>query len=394
MKNVQRYERCDGYQFVSGAVTDSDGFMRDSPVVARTGIYLYLNADGTTRREYRPPSEVFAEDSLASFVGKPITVDHPKPGKVISANVRKFAIGTILSPGFRKDDSNVGCDIVIHDPAAFGKRRQLSLGYRCDLEEVPGTTPEGEPYDAIQHNIRINHLAVVKTARAGFKARLNMDGDENCQLEDEHMVTIKVDSQEFEVEQAVANYVSALTAKADAANAKADAAEIKLSTATTELTAVKADATAKQTKLDAMTAERDALKVKVDNAESEKADAVTKAIENTKKEVKERAEIEDACKKAKVEKTDGLDNNALRIAVIKAVRGDSFDAEGKSDSYIAAAYDFAVADLNKQDSGNAAQEQLRKFKTNQGNRADTKNDADTARGNMLQRIMKQDKEEK
>lgn len=49
--SVQRYERIDSWMFVSGAVTDADGFLRDSPIVARTGIYIYQQPDGTIRRE-------------------------------------------------------------------------------------------------------------------------------------------------------------------------------------------------------------------------------------------------------------------------------------------------------------------------------------------------------
>lgn len=37
----------------------------------------------------------------------------------------------------------------------------------------------GEPYDAIQTNIRVNHLALVAVARAGDDARLNMDSQDN-----------------------------------------------------------------------------------------------------------------------------------------------------------------------------------------------------------------------
>ena len=40
MRNVQRY---DSLQLVAGAVIDTDGFMRDSPIVARTGVYEYRN---------------------------------------------------------------------------------------------------------------------------------------------------------------------------------------------------------------------------------------------------------------------------------------------------------------------------------------------------------------
>ena len=69
MRKVQRY---DSMQFVAGAVTTPEGFLLDSPIVARTGIYTYLQPDGSVRREYRPPDEVFAEDALVSFKGKPL----------------------------------------------------------------------------------------------------------------------------------------------------------------------------------------------------------------------------------------------------------------------------------------------------------------------------------
>jgi uncharacterized protein len=46
-------------------------------------------------------------------------------------------------------------------------KRQLSVGYSCDLSWQDGVTPEGEKYDAIQTNIRGNHLAIVTEARGG-----------------------------------------------------------------------------------------------------------------------------------------------------------------------------------------------------------------------------------
>ena len=52
--------------------------------------------------------------------------------------------------------------------------KELSLGYNLDLEETPGVW-NGQQYDAIQRNIRINHLALVQEARAGERARLNID---------------------------------------------------------------------------------------------------------------------------------------------------------------------------------------------------------------------------
>lgn len=368
MRNVQRY---DSLQLVAGAVIDTDGFMRDSPIVARTGVYEYRNPDGTIRREYRPADEVFASDALNSFRGKPITVLHPKKGKITAANAFGTAIGSILSDGYPKDEKYVACDIVIFAPDKIGKHRELSLGYRCDCEETPGVSPDGQAYDAIQRNIRINHLAVVPVARAGMKARLNCDGDEIIESEGtQNMSKFKIDGVEHEVPEAVANYITALQSRADAAEAGLTATKETLAGVTasktelqTKLDAMTGERDGVQGKLDAMTAERDSLKSKVDAAEADKKAAVDKAVEDTKKEVKERAELEADAKKAKCDKTDGMDNKALKIAIIKAVRGDSLNFDGKSDDYVNAYYDSIRGDLDS----NAAGGQMRKIFNNGNN---------------------------
>ena len=368
MRNVQRY---DSLQLVAGAVIDTDGFMRDSPIVARTGVYEYRNPDGTIRREYRPADEVFASDALNSFRGKPITVLHPKKGKITAANAFGTAIGSILSDGYPKDEKYVACDIVIFAPDKIGKHRELSLGYRCDCEETPGVSPDGQAYDAIQRNIRINHLAVVPLARAGMKARLNCDGDEIIESEGtQNMSKFKIDGVEHEVPEAVANYITALQSRADAAEAGLTATKETLAGVTasktelqTKLDAMTGERDGVQGKLDAMTAERDSLKSKVDAAEADKKAAVDKAVEDTKKEVKERAELEADAKKAKCDNTDGMDNKALKLAIIKAVRGDSLNFDGKSDDYVNAYYDSIRGDLDS----NAAGAQMRKIFNNDNN---------------------------
>ncbi|MES2180711.1 MAG: DUF2213 domain-containing protein [Pseudomonadota bacterium] len=144
-----------------------EGYLIDTPSVARTGILVYRNDDGSIRRELRLPEDVFHADSLNSFIGKPITVDHPK-GLISHSDIDKYQVGTMLGAG-RKDGENVVTDIVIHQPAKIGERRQLSLGYNVDLEETPGEW-NGQRYDAIQRNIRVNHLSIVKSARAGAQA--------------------------------------------------------------------------------------------------------------------------------------------------------------------------------------------------------------------------------
>lgn len=154
---------------------NEQGFLHDTPVVTSTGIFEYALPDGGVRRELRLPEHVFDKQSLASYSGKPVIITHDA-GSIDKNNVMKEIVGTILTEGYQ-DGNDVRCKIVIHDIDKVKKTpyRELSLGYSLDLIEEPGVW-EGEPYDAIQTNIRINHLAIVENARAGDQAHLNLDG--------------------------------------------------------------------------------------------------------------------------------------------------------------------------------------------------------------------------
>lgn len=151
-----------------------EGYLIDHPVVTSTGIFEYMNPDGSIRRELRLPDEVFDPASLASYKGKPVILTH-EAGVVDKRNVDREHIGTILSEGYQ-DGNNVRAEIIIHETDTMKRSglRELSLGYSLDLDRTPGVW-NGQPYDAIQRNIRINHLALVDKARAGEKARLNID---------------------------------------------------------------------------------------------------------------------------------------------------------------------------------------------------------------------------
>lgn len=151
-----------------------EGYLVDRPILTSTGIFEYTNPDGSVRRELRLPDEVFSPDSLKSYKGKPVIITHDA-GLITKDNVRDNGVGTILSEGYRSGN-NVRAEIVIHDTDEMKAAglKELSLGYDLDLEETPGVF-EGKPYDAVQTNIRINHLALVLEARAGDQARLNID---------------------------------------------------------------------------------------------------------------------------------------------------------------------------------------------------------------------------
>ena len=156
----------------------TEGYFYDNPILTRTGIFKYTLEDGSERRELRRPEDVFAPESLASYEGKPIIITHD--AQVIDKdNARRERVGTILTPG-QQDGETVRAKIVIDDPDAVKASglRELSVGYYQDLIMEPGEW-NGEPYDAIQTHIRVNHLALVAVARAGDDARLNMDSQDN-----------------------------------------------------------------------------------------------------------------------------------------------------------------------------------------------------------------------
>jgi hypothetical protein len=151
-----------------------DGFMVATPRVARVGIQVYRGsecnkADMDTVRIYRPSEEVFNSDAMRSLTHRPMTLDHPaKP--VTAANWREHSVGQTGDEVLR-DGNAIRVPMVLMDAAAISAfksgKNQLSVGYDCDIEWTPGVTDGGEPYDAVQRNIKANHVAIVAAARGG-----------------------------------------------------------------------------------------------------------------------------------------------------------------------------------------------------------------------------------
>lgn len=180
---LKRVRRLDSIRLDAGDKTyfTSEGYLVDHPVLTSVGIFEYTNPDGSIRRELRLPKHVFDEKSLQTYKGKPIIITH-EAGVVDKGNVDREQIGTILSNGYQ-DGDDVHAEIIIHNTDAMKEcgLKELSLGYNLDLVEEPGEW-NGEPYDAVQTNIVINHLALVANARAGEQARLNIDGSDEPEL--------------------------------------------------------------------------------------------------------------------------------------------------------------------------------------------------------------------
>ncbi|MDE2403058.1 MAG: DUF2213 domain-containing protein [Burkholderiales bacterium] len=153
--------------------TTPEGFLvcHDVPI-ARTGTQLYTAAevpidpgpDGLIRVE-RPPEEVFRPETIASFEGKPITVEHPNDF-VTPENYRSLSVGFTqnVRRGQGIEDDLMVADIVITDAAAIKyvneELPEVSAGY----EAVYQQTDAGR---GVQREIVGNHVALVERGRAG-----------------------------------------------------------------------------------------------------------------------------------------------------------------------------------------------------------------------------------
>ena len=149
--------------------------------ITRTGILLYakgetpLEADdqGQVQIE-RYPEDVFREETIQSFEGKPITINHPDDF-VTPENWKSLTVGSIQNVRKGEDDSNdyLLADLLINTQEAIALvkagLREVSCGYDAEyVQEGPG---RGK-----QTSIIGNHLALVNKGRAGAQ----------CSIQDSH----------------------------------------------------------------------------------------------------------------------------------------------------------------------------------------------------------------
>lgn len=157
-----------------------NGWLKCDAVLTKTGVFKYRNPDGTERRELRLPQNVFDNTSLETFRLVPVTDDHPDVGWLDATNTKQYQCGTVEMP--IRDGDKMRAKMLITDSALVAKilnrdKVQVSNGYFADLEIRSGEY-EGEAFDAVQTNIRGNHVAIVDEARAGPEARIKLDSSD------------------------------------------------------------------------------------------------------------------------------------------------------------------------------------------------------------------------
>lgn len=165
-----------GSRISPNQIETAEGYLicRSVPI-ARTGDQQYTAREvmqdgdpGQTVIVHRRPEDVFAEETIASFEGKPVTDDHP-PENVQAENFASYARGHVQN--VRQAGDNLVGDVYITDAKLASDvkhrvKREISCGYQCDL------VPDGAG-GYYQTNIRGNHVAVVLRGRAGHDVAIH-----------------------------------------------------------------------------------------------------------------------------------------------------------------------------------------------------------------------------
>ena len=336
MKQIRRY---DGAKIIGKVTETPEGFIKATAVVTRSGIFTYRNADGSTRLEYRPPEEVFNEDSLESMKMIPVTNGHPKEF-VNKSNAKKFMVGSTGESVEKRGDEVAVSLLITHADAIDAiknGRRELSLGYDLKLQKTPGVSPEGQRYDAIQRNIEYNHLALVDSARAGLTACLRFDSEDAGQVTDGTTATqqggrkmfITVNGVQHEVTDAVGAAYASQVQRGDAAETAIVAAKAEVDKATARVDA----AEDKVKKAEAAAQNTDASDVEIEKRVASRLRLATIAGKNM--DAKE------------IQALTGKSERDIKIAIIAKNTDGKFVADGKSDDYLTARVDSIEEDLAK-----------------------------------------------
>ena len=307
----------------------ADGYLVADARVARTGIQSYFGfevgmADKGIVSVWRPEESVFSKDSMASFSGKPVTSNHPST-LVDASTWKEHSIGGV-GGSVARDGEFIVVPLSLMDAQAVSDyesgKKELSAGYSCDLEFTSGITPTGETYDAIQKNIKVNHVALVKKGRAGSQCRI---GDQKP-METKTMLKIVVDGITIETTEQGADALRKLqsqlagvkdaVSQSDAAHAVEIAAKDKI------IASKDAELGTKDAEIAKLTDSKPS-DVQLDALAMERAAVITKA--KTFGDVK----------------TEGMTNAEIRKAAVTLQFGDE-KIKDKSDDYVQALFDNAA----------------------------------------------------
>jgi len=366
---------------LDGMETTAQGFLRFPVFMGRTGVQIYRKADGSIVKEFRPPEEVFREETMAGLRGIPVTNNHPS-SDVTPENFKDLAVGYGSDQVDRIDGEGVSYQrgfVTIADAQAIRDiqdgKVEVSLGYDVAIDETPGDY-NGLVYDVIQRNITPNHLALVDKGRAGSEVRLRLDSEDAVMVndndsckpfkEDLAMEKIKIGDKEYEVSKEAKDAIQGMLKEKDS-----------------ELEKMKSDMEGMKKEKSDMEGEKKSAEEKADSLEA-KVDGLTADLEKAKgqrndadilKLVKERKFVEKVAERVldeeSVKKIDSIDDTQeIKRMVIKTEFPEA-DLADKSSAYVNARFDHLAESLDK-----SSEENNDAGKAFQAGRKDKKDEGD------------------
>ena len=156
---------------------DINGYwlIKDNPMT-KIGVFPYLGKQISNELEpdkiymvLRPEEELTNSETLKSLELIPLLNDHEMVGKDFTPVEKKGSHGTT------GQNVKVKGDLITNDLRLLSEeikkeidngKRELSMGYRCRYDLTSGEY-NGQHYDAIQRDVRFNHIALVEDGRMG-----------------------------------------------------------------------------------------------------------------------------------------------------------------------------------------------------------------------------------
>jgi len=321
-----------------------DGYMAVRAKAARVGTYQYLGSEIDPENKHglrdaglvnvlRDEAAVFDAKSAHSFIGKPITDNHPSVA-VNAANWRDHARGVVM--GAMRDKDHLAFDLMLTDAATIDAvekgKRELSNGYEAELQFGDFDGPGGVKCVAKQVAIKGNHVAIVDKGRAGPSCAIT-DSVAVCDanpaaladLTPRETPTMKIKIGDAEV---------------DATNG--EAVRIAVDGLNTKLTALDKRATDAETQVATLTTDKATLDAKVTTLEKQVADAKLTPAQ-LRDAAKAYAQVCDKAQALGITVTDDMDEPAIMQAAVAAKIGDA--AKGWNDTQIAASFATLTADI-------------------------------------------------
>jgi hypothetical protein len=333
---VIRYDKA----FIKDFKETDEGYLTITACpITRPGVFPYRRTDGGLSMEAKLPDELFSKTTVLSANAKPMTDDHPTE-PVTAANYNKYSKGMTHNDAHVLDNKLL-VSFTITDAETIKKindgKRELSIGFQADVSKETGVY-NGMQYDSVQRNMQINHIAIVDEGRAGHEIAIRGDSvafmidTKDKQTGGNGMSKLIIDSKEFEVD-------SIVKAKFESLEAKLDAAEQR------------------KAKVEKLEGERDALKAQIDKLNKEIDEAKKKEVtaDALDKRVQDRVDLINKAQKFLGDSVDftGKSDREIKESVIAKTSPD-FKGDGKSDDYIAAYFDSAVANVEKKGFTNPA----------------------------------------